>query len=95
MDTMTVAFHRIADKLGMDPIDVSTKNIQGRLLRQIPPFLRVTGYVLRLGKKAMNWKWHPAGAKKLPDGGCMVKVSDIRCVRGMHFTLCMYNYYQE
>jgi CO/xanthine dehydrogenase Mo-binding subunit len=67
-DTMTVAFHRIAEKLGMDPIDVSTKNIHGpesQTDTSIPESYRLC---VEEGKKAMNWKWHPAGAKKLPDG---------------------------
>jgi len=67
-DVMTVAHQRIAEKLGMDPVDIATQNIHGPTSQtdtSLPP-----SYVacLEAGKKAMNWKWHPAGARKLPDG---------------------------
>jgi CO/xanthine dehydrogenase Mo-binding subunit len=67
-DNMTVAFHRIADKLGMDPIDVALKNVHGPSSQKdtsLPPSLLAC---LESGKKLMNWQWHKTGAKKLADG---------------------------
>ncbi len=67
-DTMTVAMQRIADKLGMDPIDIATKNIHGPASptdTSIPPSYKAC---VEKGKKEMNWQWHAPAAKKLPDG---------------------------
>jgi CO/xanthine dehydrogenase Mo-binding subunit len=67
-DTMTVAMQRIADKLGMDPIDIATKNIHGPTSPQdtsIPPSYQAC---VETGKKELHWQWHPPAAKKLPDG---------------------------
>ncbi len=67
-DSMTVAEQIVAEKLGMDVIDVALKNVHGPSSQQdprIPPSLQMC---LEKGKKAMDWKWHPAGARKLPDG---------------------------
>ncbi len=64
---MTIAEQIVAEKLGMDPTDVALKNVHGPVddPNGVPPSLRLC---LEKGKKAMNWKWHPAGTKKLPDG---------------------------
>ena len=67
-DEMTIAEQIIAEKLGMDPTDVALKNIHGPSSQTdpgIPPSLQMC---IEKGKKAMNWNWHPAGTKKLPDG---------------------------
>ena len=66
-DSMTIAEQIVAEKLGMDPTDVALKNVHGPVddPNGIPPSLRLC---LEKGKKAMNWKWHPAGTQKLPDG---------------------------
>ena len=67
-DTMTVAMQRIADKLGMDPVDIATKNIHGPESptdTSIPPSYLAC---VAAGKKEINWQWHPTGSKKLPDG---------------------------
>jgi CO/xanthine dehydrogenase Mo-binding subunit len=67
-DELAVAEHVIAEKLGMDPIDVATKNIHGPASQtdnSIQPSFQLC---VEQGKKAMNRQWHPAGAKKLPDG---------------------------
>jgi CO/xanthine dehydrogenase Mo-binding subunit len=66
-DSMTIAEQIVAEKLGMDPIDVALKNVHGPVddPNGTPPSLKLC---LEKGKKAMNWKWHPAGTKKLPDG---------------------------
>jgi CO/xanthine dehydrogenase Mo-binding subunit len=67
-DVMTVAEQLVAEKLGMDVTDVALKNVHGPASQAdpgIPPGLRLC---IEKGKKAMNWIWHPAGTKKLPDG---------------------------
>jgi CO/xanthine dehydrogenase Mo-binding subunit len=67
-DSMTIAEQIIAEKLGMDPTDVALKNVHGPASQTdpgVPPSLQMC---IEKGKKAMNWKWHPAAAKKLPDG---------------------------
>ncbi len=67
-DSMTIAEQIVAEKLGMDVIDVALKNVHGPSSQQdpgIPPSLVMC---VEKGKKAMNWKWHSAGTKRLPDG---------------------------
>ena len=67
-DAMTIAEQIVAEKLGMDPTDVALKNVHGPSSQTdpgIPPSLQMC---IDKGKKAMNWKWHSAGSKKLPDG---------------------------
>ena len=67
-DEMTIAYQIIAEKLGTDPTDVALKNVHGPVSQTdpgIPPSLQMC---IEKGRKAMNWKWHPAGTKKLPDG---------------------------
>ena len=67
-DAMTIAEQIVAEKLDMDVIDVALKNIHGPSSQQdpgIPPGFKMC---IEKGKKAMNWKWHKAGTKKLPDG---------------------------
>ena len=67
-DTMTVAEQMIAEKLGMDVIEVATRNLHGPEAQNdyspVPSF----DACVAAGKKLMNWQPHPAGAKKLPDG---------------------------
>ena len=67
-DEMTIAYQIMAEKLGMDPTDIALKNVHGPASQTdpgVPPSLQ---QCIEKGKKAMNWKWHPAGTKKLPDG---------------------------
>jgi predicted O-methyltransferase YrrM len=67
-DELTMAEQMIAERLGMDPIDVAFKNIHGPASQVdpgIPPSFRLC---VEEGKKAMNWQWHPAGSRKLSDG---------------------------
>ena len=67
-DSMTIAEQIVAEKLGMDPTDVALKNVHGPASQTdpgVPPSLQLC---MEKGKKAMNWNWHPAGTKKLPDG---------------------------
>jgi CO/xanthine dehydrogenase Mo-binding subunit len=67
-DTMTVAEQLIAEKLGMDVIEVATRNIHGPEAQSDhspqPSYLAC----VEAGKKLMGWQSHKAGAKKLPDG---------------------------
>jgi CO/xanthine dehydrogenase Mo-binding subunit len=67
-DAMTIAEQLIAEKLGMDPTDVALKNVHGPASQTdpgVPPGLQMC---IAKGKQAMNWNWHRAGTKKLPDG---------------------------
>jgi CO/xanthine dehydrogenase Mo-binding subunit len=67
-DAMTIAEQIVAEKLGMDPTDVALKNVHGPSSQTdpgVPPSLQ---QCIAKGKRAMNWKWHPAGTKKLTDG---------------------------
>ena len=67
-DSITMANHLIAEKLGKDPIDISTLNLHGpdsqEDTRPVPSYQAC----VEAGKKLMNWNWHAAGARKLPDG---------------------------
>ncbi len=67
-DAMTIAEQLIAEKLGMDPTDVALKNVHGPSSQTDPGMPPSLVQCIEKGKKAMNWKWHPAGTKKLPDG---------------------------
>ncbi len=67
-DVMTIAEQIVAEKLGMDVIDVALRNVHGPSSQAdpgIPP-----GFLMCVekGKEAMNWQWHPAGTRKLADG---------------------------
>jgi CO/xanthine dehydrogenase Mo-binding subunit len=67
-DSMTIGEQIVAEKLGMDVIDVALRNVHGPSSQQdkgIPPSLVMC---IEKGKKAMEWKWHPAGTRRLPDG---------------------------
>jgi CO/xanthine dehydrogenase Mo-binding subunit len=67
-DSLTMAIHLIADKLGKDPIDIATVNLHGPTdytdSNPVPSYQAC----VEEGKKLMNWNWHATGAKKLPDG---------------------------
>ncbi|HTY64616.1 MAG TPA: molybdopterin cofactor-binding domain-containing protein [Acidobacteriota bacterium] len=67
-DAMTIAEQLVAEKLGMDPTDIALKNVHGPSSQAdpgVPPSLQ---QCIEKGRKAMNWKWHPAGTRKLPNG---------------------------
>jgi len=67
-DAMTIAEQIMADKLNMDVTDVALINVHGPSSQTdpgIPPSLKMC---IEIGKKAMNWKWHRSGTKRLPDG---------------------------
>ena len=67
-DTMTVAEQMIAEQLGMDVIDVATRNLHGPESQNdyspVPSFEAC----VEAGKKMMKWEYHKTGAKKLADG---------------------------
>jgi xanthine dehydrogenase molybdenum-binding subunit len=67
-DTMTVAYQLIAEKLGMDVIDVAAKNVHGPEAQSDHSPQPSFQACVEAGRKLMNWQYHPAGAKKLPDG---------------------------
>jgi xanthine dehydrogenase molybdenum-binding subunit len=67
-DAMSIAEQIVAEKLNMDVLDVALKNVHGPSSQQdpgIPPSLQMC---IEKGREAMNWKWHSAGTKRLPDG---------------------------
>ncbi|MBN2243260.1 MAG: xanthine dehydrogenase family protein molybdopterin-binding subunit, partial [Acidobacteria bacterium] len=67
-DSLMVGLYVIAEKLGKDPIDIATLNLHGPESQDDPnPVPSYEACVAEL-KKMMNWNWHAAGAKKLPDG---------------------------
>ena len=67
-DIGTAAFHIIAEKLDMDPIEVARLNLHGPTSQDdidpVPSFDKC----VEAGKKMMDWQWHKSGMKKLPDG---------------------------
>jgi CO/xanthine dehydrogenase Mo-binding subunit len=67
-DTMTVAEHMIAEKLGMDVMDVATRNLHGPDAPTDTAPVPSYEACVAAGKKLMNWQYHKTGAKKLPDG---------------------------
>jgi CO/xanthine dehydrogenase Mo-binding subunit len=67
-DSLTMANHLIADKLGKDPIDIATLNLHGPTDYTDPDPVPSYQACVEEGKKMMDWNWHPTGAKKLPDG---------------------------
>jgi xanthine dehydrogenase molybdenum-binding subunit len=72
-----VMFDRVADELGLDPIEVALKNdgCAGQSWDWVTRYQRENGFperhsleeVVELGKNAIGWnrKWHPPGTKKL------------------------------
>jgi CO/xanthine dehydrogenase Mo-binding subunit len=67
-DTLMVGLYLIADKLSKDPIDIATLNLHGpESQTDFSPLPSYEACVAAV-RKMMNWNWHPAGAKKLPDG---------------------------
>jgi CO/xanthine dehydrogenase Mo-binding subunit len=67
-DSLMAGIYMIADKLGKDPIEIATLNIHGPTSQDdLNPVPSYEACVAAL-KEKMNWTWHKAGAKKLPDG---------------------------
>ena len=67
-DTLTMGIHIIAEKLGMDPIDVARLNLHGPTSQKDTDRVPSFEYCLEEGKKLADWHWHPNRAKRLPDG---------------------------
>jgi CO/xanthine dehydrogenase Mo-binding subunit len=67
-DTMTVAIHMIAEKLGIDPVEIATRNIHGPTSQTDTSIPSSYQACVEAGKTEANWQWHPAGTKKLLDG---------------------------
>jgi CO/xanthine dehydrogenase Mo-binding subunit len=67
-DSLTMVVHLIAEKLGKDPIDIATLNLHGPTDYTDPDPVPSYEECVKEGKNLMNWKWHPTGGKKLPDG---------------------------
>jgi CO/xanthine dehydrogenase Mo-binding subunit len=67
-DSLMVGLYLIAEKLGKDPIDIATLNLHGPESQTDPNPVPSYEACVAAAKKMMNWNWHPAGAKKLPDG---------------------------
>jgi xanthine dehydrogenase molybdenum-binding subunit len=67
-DSLTMAIHLIAEKLGKDPIDIATLNLHGPEDFTDPSPVPSYQACVEEGKKLMNWNWHATGSKKLPDG---------------------------
>ncbi|MBP1625007.1 MAG: aldehyde oxidase and xanthine dehydrogenase molybdopterin binding protein, partial [Acidobacteria bacterium] len=67
-DSLTMAIHLIAEKLGKDPIDIATLNLHGPTSQKDTDPVPSYQACVEEGKKLMDWKWHAVGAKKLPDG---------------------------
>ena len=67
-DTLTVGLHIIAEKLGKDVIEIAKLNLHGPSSQEDMGEVLSFEACLDAGKKIMNWDWHKAGAKTLPDG---------------------------
>ncbi|HSW39316.1 MAG TPA: molybdopterin cofactor-binding domain-containing protein, partial [Acidobacteriota bacterium] len=67
-DELTVAIARISEKLGIDPVEIATRNIHGPSSQTDPTIPPSFQLCIDHGRKKADWKWHPAGTKKLPDG---------------------------
>jgi len=67
-DTLMAALQLIAEKLGKDPIEIATLNLHGPTSQQDPDPVPSYEACVAAVKKMMDWNWHAAGAKKLPDG---------------------------
>jgi xanthine dehydrogenase molybdenum-binding subunit len=67
-DIVTVALHMIAEKLGKDVVEIARLNLHGPTGKDDPNPVPSFEACVEAGKKLMNWNWHPAGTKKLPDG---------------------------
>ncbi len=67
-DSLMVTLYMIADRLGKDPIEIATLNLHGPDSQDDPNPVPSYEACVAAAKKMMNWSWHKAGAKKLPDG---------------------------
>ena len=67
-DAISIAEYLIAEKLGMDPIDVARLNLHGPNEKDDPNPVPSFDACIEEGRKFMKWDWHRDGAKRLPDG---------------------------
>ncbi|NLM84776.1 MAG: xanthine dehydrogenase family protein molybdopterin-binding subunit [Clostridiales bacterium] len=67
-DSGTMAIYLIAEKLGKDPIEIARLNLHGPTSQEDPNPVPSFEACIEAGKKLMNWQWHPARTKRLPDG---------------------------
>jgi CO/xanthine dehydrogenase Mo-binding subunit len=67
-DSLMVTLYVIAEKLGKDPIEIATLNLHGPNSQTDPNPVPSYEACVAAAKKMMNWQWHKAGEKKLPDG---------------------------
>ena len=67
-DTVTTAIYLIAETLGMDPIEVARRNLHGPESRDDTNPSPSFEMCVEAGTKLMDWDWHAACARKLPDG---------------------------
>src|SRR5512138_1244717 len=67
-DSLMVGLYLIAEKLGKDPIEIATLNLHGPTSQEDTNPVPSYEACVAAAKKMMNWNWHAAGAKKLPDG---------------------------
>ena len=67
-DIISIAEYLIAEKLGLDPIDVAHINLHGPKEKDdadpVPSFEKC----VEEGRRLMDWNWHADGARRLPDG---------------------------
>ena len=67
-DMITVGFEELAERLNIDPVELARRNLHGpdsqQDTRPVPSFEAC----LAEGLKEMNWSWHRAGKRRLPDG---------------------------
>lgn len=67
-DSLMMGLYLIAEKLGKDPIEIATLNLHGPESQTDPNPVPSYEACVAAVKKLVNWNWHPAGARKLPDG---------------------------
>jgi len=67
-DSITVAFDLIAEKLGIDSVEIARRNLHGPSSQDDPDPVPSFEASVAAGKEIMDWHWHPAGTKRLPDG---------------------------
>jgi CO/xanthine dehydrogenase Mo-binding subunit len=67
-DSLTMAIYLIAEKLGLDPIDVARLNLHGPEGKDDARRVQSFDVCTEEGRRLMNWAHHPAGTRRLPDG---------------------------
>ena len=67
-DSLTMGLYLIAEKLGKDPVDIARLNLHGPSSQDDPNPVPSFEACIETGKRLMNWNWHEAGTRRLPDG---------------------------